>query len=215
VSEVFMAPPPPLQIILADACVLYPRVLRDYLLYAAEEGIITVTWSTEILDEMTRHLVANIPGFTDESARRLVQGMTETFPDSTIDPSPGDYVPFVGLTLRDNNDRHVMAAALAAEATIICTDNISHFPQDLLASLGITVLTADDLLSRLIRESGPRMVAAHRAAVALFARATDESTIAALRRAGAEKTADLMTSALGLPVPDWVVSAVEETFSPS
>ncbi|MDR1449307.1 MAG: hypothetical protein LBI84_03740 [Propionibacteriaceae bacterium] len=72
-SGLFVAPPPPIQIVLADACVLYSRVLRDYLLYAAEEEVISVRWSRAILDEMTRHLVSNVAGFTEESVCRLVQ----------------------------------------------------------------------------------------------------------------------------------------------
>lgn len=38
----------PVRIVLADANVLYSRVLRDYLLYAADGGLISVTWSAEI-----------------------------------------------------------------------------------------------------------------------------------------------------------------------
>jgi hypothetical protein len=51
----------PLRIVLADANVLYSRVLRDYLLYAADQGLIAVTWSAEILAEMTEHLRLNLP----------------------------------------------------------------------------------------------------------------------------------------------------------
>lgn len=49
------------RVVLGDANVLYSRVLRDYLLYAADQEVIS-TWSGRILDEVTRHLVANVPG---------------------------------------------------------------------------------------------------------------------------------------------------------
>jgi hypothetical protein len=39
------------RVVLADANVLYSRVLRDYLLYAADQEIIAVTWSSLILAE--------------------------------------------------------------------------------------------------------------------------------------------------------------------
>lgn len=38
-----------IRVILADANVLYSRVLRDYLLYAADQEIISIAWSAEIL----------------------------------------------------------------------------------------------------------------------------------------------------------------------
>lgn len=45
-----------IRIVLADANVLYSRVLRDYLLYAADQEIIAIAWSPEILAEVTEHL---------------------------------------------------------------------------------------------------------------------------------------------------------------
>jgi hypothetical protein len=57
------------RVVLGDANVLYSRVLRDYLLYAADQEVISLVWSGTILDEVTRYLVANVPGFTEESAR--------------------------------------------------------------------------------------------------------------------------------------------------
>lgn len=39
------------KIVLGDANVLYSRVLRDYLVYAADEGVISIRWSRAILIE--------------------------------------------------------------------------------------------------------------------------------------------------------------------
>lgn len=50
-------------VVLVDANVMYSRVLRDYLLYSADEEIITVAWSREILSEVTEHLAANVAGY--------------------------------------------------------------------------------------------------------------------------------------------------------
>jgi hypothetical protein len=38
----------------SDANVLFSRTLRDYVLYAADEGTIEVHWSRQILAEMSR-----------------------------------------------------------------------------------------------------------------------------------------------------------------
>ena len=50
----------PVRVVLADANVLYSRVLRDYLLNAADEEVITISWSDRILEEMAEHLVAKV-----------------------------------------------------------------------------------------------------------------------------------------------------------
>jgi hypothetical protein len=47
------------RVVLGDANVLYSRVLRGYLLYAADREVISIAWSVRILDEVTRHLVAS------------------------------------------------------------------------------------------------------------------------------------------------------------
>ena len=38
----------PTTVVLADANVVYSRVLRDYLLYAADEGAVSIRWSRAI-----------------------------------------------------------------------------------------------------------------------------------------------------------------------
>lgn len=72
--------PDQIRVILADANVLYARVLRDYLLYAAGQRIIAITWSPEILREVTEHLKENIKGFDDDAAQLLVRAMNNAFP---------------------------------------------------------------------------------------------------------------------------------------
>ena len=187
-----------MHVVLADANVLYSRCLRDYLLYAAEAGVISVVWSQAILGDVTRRLVANVPGFDLGAAERLLTALAETFPDAVFEPSVADYERLAGLRLRDEDDRQVMAAALAADADVICTTNVKHFPRTDLIRIGLAVLTPDDLFVRLILADASAMVGAHRAAVSNFTTATDQSTMAALRRAQAPKTAGLMSEILGI-----------------
>ncbi len=75
-----------IRIVLADANVLYSRVLRDYLLYAADQEIIAITWSAAILDETTEHLMLNVNGFDRAAARRLVTAMNRAFPLAEVEP---------------------------------------------------------------------------------------------------------------------------------
>jgi predicted nucleic acid-binding protein len=186
-------------VVLADANVLYSRVLRDYLLYAADQEIIAIAWSPGILAEVTDHLMNNVAGFDEAAAQRLVGAMNRAFPLAQVEPGNEHWRALADVALPDEDDRHVLAAALAAEATVLCTSNTKDFPADVVAALGVEVLTPDELLSRLVTEHEPRMPAAHQTAVASLGGATDASTIAALHRAGASTAAALMA---GLPGVD-------------
>jgi predicted nucleic acid-binding protein len=129
------------RVVLGDANVLYPRVLRDYLLYAADQEVISIVWSGRILDEVTRHLVANVPGFTEESGKRLVSAMNAAFPYAEVEPTVEHYQRLEGRLLPDEDDRHVLAAAIAAEATVLCTANTKDFPK---SGHGVGRCRADD-----------------------------------------------------------------------
>lgn len=181
-----------IRVVLADANVLYSRVLRDYLLYAADQEIIAITWSRRILAEATEHLIKNVSGFDHAAATRLASAMNRAFPLAEVEPSDEDLRQLDRVPLPDEDDRHVLAAALTAEATVLCTSNIRDFPADVVEPLGVEVLTPDQLLSRLVTEYEPQMLTAHRTAVGSLKGATDESTVNALRRAGAPTTANLI-----------------------
>jgi hypothetical protein len=60
-----------------------------------------------------------------------------------------------GFSLPDEEDRHVLAAAIAAEATVPCTANTKDFPESVTASLGVEMMTPDGLLCLLITEFEP------------------------------------------------------------
>jgi len=123
-----------IRVVLADANVLYSRVLRDYLLYAADQEIVAIAWSSQILAEVTEHLMENVEGFDHAAAQRLVGAMNRAFPYAEVEPA----------------DEHW------------------------------------------------QMLAVHRTAVASLKGATDESTVAALHRAGAPTTAGLIAQLLGV-----------------
>lgn len=187
-----------IRIVLADANVLYARVLRDYLLYAADQEIIVIAWSAEILAEVTEHLRPNVMGFDDAAAERLVRAMNNAFPLAEVKPSDEHLRMLAEISLPDEDDRHVLAAALAAEATVLCTSNTKDFPASVVEPFGVRVVTPDQLLSQLVAEFEPEMLAAQRTATASLNGATDVSTVSALRRAGASETADLMCRLLGV-----------------
>lgn len=154
-----------MSVVLADANVLYSRVLRDYLLYGMTEGLVRIRWSREILREVVEHLAANLDTFDESSGARLVAAMNLAFPHSQIDLTPEAVAAVRHLTLPDPNDRHVIAAAVAAEVDLICTDDRTGFPPKVMADFGIDITTPDSLLSALIEQAPVAMLNAHRMAV--------------------------------------------------
>lgn len=128
---------------LADANILFSRTLRDYVLYAADEGAIEVHWSQEILAEMSRNLRENL-GLSQDSTSRLEQLMNDYIEYALVEVDPSD-----------------LAAALSADADILLTDNTKDFPAQWMAERGIELLTAGQLLPRLADGFPDKMRAAH------------------------------------------------------
>lgn len=183
-------------IVFADANVLYSRVLRDYLLYAADEELIGITWSAEVLQEATRWLMRNRPNFTAESARRLIEAMNNAFPYAQFAPGDRHIKRVASLELPDGGDRHVVAAALASGASILCTANIRDFPLAAMNTVGLLRMSPDEMLNFLIDSAATATLRVHRLSVDRLAGATDDTTLAALRTAGAHTAAARMSALL-------------------
>lgn len=124
--------------------------------------------------------------------------MNSAFPAAEVEPDCDAGAAVAELRLPDEDDRHVLAAAVAVDADVLCTDNLKDFPTDMMDEAGVSLMSAVALLLLLVTEFPDRMLAAHRLAVSRFPGATDASTLAALRRAGTPGTADLVGGLLGI-----------------
>lgn len=62
---------------MADANILFSRTLRDYFLYAADEGAIEIHWNREILDEMSHNLRERL-GLSHADTARVGQLMGDS-----------------------------------------------------------------------------------------------------------------------------------------
>ena len=125
-----------------DACVLYPIGLRDTLLNVAEAGCFRVLWTEEILPETSRNIVEDTPGLTPEHLEKTFAAMRRAFPEAMVE----DYDHLVDSMTNHPKDRHVLAAAVTADADVIVTLNTRHFPPAACEPHGISVQTPDDLL---------------------------------------------------------------------
>ncbi|MBC6422167.1 MAG: PIN domain-containing protein [Hormoscilla sp. SP5CHS1] len=136
-----------------DACVIFRAALRDTLLRAASAGLYEVYWSDTILQEVSRNLVEN-GRMSPQQAQRLLMRMNEFFPNATA----SGFERLIPIMTNDEKDRHVLAAAVVVEATVIVTSNLRDFPDRALAPLGIQALSPDKFLMRLFYEYSERMM---------------------------------------------------------
>jgi len=128
-----------------DACVLFRGGVRDFLLWVAEAGAFSPTWSDAIHEEWMR---SRRNEFGDSLIRLnwARNEMERAFPGANVAPDPE---ALSSISLPDVNDTHVVATAVAAEANSIVTYNRRHFPDRILAPLGLCTETPDEFCSRL------------------------------------------------------------------
>jgi hypothetical protein len=127
-----------------DANVLYPQWLRDVMLTLAAMGYYEPRWSTQIIDEMRRNVLADHPSidphrFDDTT----IAALGAAFPEAWVDPA-GELIATM-----DNApaDRHVLAAAIAAESHLIVTANVVDFRSPRFVASGkVTIETPTDFL---------------------------------------------------------------------
>jgi predicted nucleic acid-binding protein len=136
-----------------DARVLFPALLRDILLRAAEADLYHVHWSQEILDEVTRNLVRQSK-MSQSQAQHLSSEMNKAFPEAIVE------VPSSLVSAMDNDlkDRHVLAAAVVAKAQVIITANLKHFPEEALRAWEIEAQHPDTFLVNLFDLAPKKMI---------------------------------------------------------
>jgi predicted nucleic acid-binding protein len=120
----------PLTVVFA-ACVLYPAPLRDLLMHLAVTDVVRARWTESIHDEWIRSVLADRPDLTREQLERTRSLMNTHVRDALVE---GYESLIPGLTLPDPEDRHVLAAAIRAGASVIVTFNLRDFPADALTS---------------------------------------------------------------------------------
>lgn len=137
---------------LLDACVIYPTVMREVLLGAARAGLFSPIWSPRILEEWALAARKIGPG-GEAQARGEIALVEAAFPTASVQ------VPEEAQTrfwLPDQNDIHVLAAAVAGHADGIITMNAKDFPRGILAEEGLSRADPDTFLFGLWRaQPGP------------------------------------------------------------
>jgi predicted nucleic acid-binding protein len=144
-----------------DTNVIYPVNIRDLLLWFAHYDLFTVKWSSGICEEWIKVMRAR--GVDERTIAKRVQRMSDAFPDALVENYDG---LIDALELPDKDDRHVLAAAIKANANLIVTNNLSDFPAAELAKYGLEAKSADDFLTDIIDLNQTRALEAFKDLVA-------------------------------------------------
>lgn len=142
-----------------DANVLYPAALRSLLIDLSVLGVYHAHWTDAIQDEWTRNLLAHRPELNPDALRRtrdLMDTALDTARIATAAPLPPD------LQLPDEDDRHVLAAALACGAERIVTHNLRDFPAAVLGPLGVQAVDPDTFVHAFLANRRPDVMGAFR-----------------------------------------------------
>jgi hypothetical protein len=112
-------------------------------------------WTEEIHAEWIRNVLQDRPDVTAVQLERTRRLMDQIDPNCLVS---GYEAHIPTLTLPDEDDRHVLAAAIEAGASVIVTLNLKHFPRRNLTPYGIRPLPPDAFLETLCKENQPRFL---------------------------------------------------------
>jgi predicted nucleic acid-binding protein len=125
-----------------DTCVLYPFSLCDLLLRLADRELFDPYWSGRILEELARNLVER--RLTPDQAAHRIEQMCRTFPAAEV--SALAVARLEPRMTNEQKDRHVLAAAVVANADAIVTFNLRDFAADACDPHRLEVLHPDQFL---------------------------------------------------------------------
>ena len=130
-----------------DANVLYPAELRNFLMHLALTGLFRAKWSNAVHEEWITNLLKNRPDITRQKLERTRRLMDKAALDALVE---GYEHLIPTLSLPDENDRHVLAAAIEGEAQVIVTMNMKDFPDEVLQRYEMEAQHPDEFILHLI-----------------------------------------------------------------
>jgi len=178
--------------VLYDACVLYPALLRDFLMWLGLSGCCRARWSRTIQDEWKRNLLRNRPNMHRAQLDRVSELMDNAIPDCLVE---GYEALIADVSLPDPDDRHVLAAAIHGDASVIVTFNLRDFPREALTPFSIEARHPDDFILDLLERDAAAVISAARHQRAQLVRSPSDTDryLEILRRQGLIKTAQALT----------------------
>jgi len=123
-----------------DTCTLYGAALTDLVLELAEQGAFRPLWSAHVLAELEVAVARR--GIERSAIRSRIAAMQSAFPDANVT----GYEDLIEDMSNDAGDRHVVAAAVRANAETIVTFNLKHFPDAALSNYDLEAVHPDAFL---------------------------------------------------------------------
>jgi predicted nucleic acid-binding protein len=123
-----------------DTNAIYGGYLCDTLLRLAEAGTYRPLWSAGVLEELERNLLKR--GLPQGPVTYRISQMQAAFPDAEV----RGYESLADSMACDKKDRHVLAAAVRANAEVLVTFNLDDFPAESTEPYDITLSHPDAFL---------------------------------------------------------------------
>ncbi|WP_308430685.1 PIN domain-containing protein [Deinococcus piscis] len=128
--------------VFCDANVLYGSMLRNLLMWLGVQRTLSLRWSDQVQLEWTRNLLEHRPTLSAEALQKTCEQMNQAIPEALVEGWDENQT----FDLPDPDDQHVLAAALAAEAAVLLTFNLSDFPKAAVPD-GLVVVDPDTYLT--------------------------------------------------------------------
>jgi predicted nucleic acid-binding protein len=122
----------------------------------ADTELVQAKWTQEIHNEWMRNLQKNRPDLSWDKIERTKDLMNAAVLDALVE---GYEYLIPTLILPDPDDRHILAAAIHAKASVIVTSNLKDFPIEILEGYGIETLTSDDFACNLLELDSETVIA--------------------------------------------------------
>lgn len=123
-----------------DTCVLYPAYLCDTFLRLAEAETYRPLWSADVLTELRRNLIEE--GLDADKVDYRIGQMRHAFPSAMVT----GYESLVEAMTNHPKDRHVLAAAVRANAEVVVTFNTRDFSEEPLKPYDVSAIDPDEFL---------------------------------------------------------------------
>lgn len=126
-----------------DADVLFPIGLCDSLLWIATYDLYSPRWSPDVLGELRRNVLEEYRDLDPREIDERIADMKRAFPEAEVT----GYASLIPAMPAHDKDKHVVAAAVIADAGVVVTNNVKDFDLPRCAELGIEIQSADEFLS--------------------------------------------------------------------
>ncbi|GAA1572054.1 hypothetical protein GCM10009789_27010 [Kribbella sancticallisti] len=136
-----------------DANVLRGHLQTDILLTLADKGAFEPRWSAEVLDEVRRN---RPPKLSEQAIDRRLDQMNRAFPQAMV----SGYEHLMPAMQADAKDKHVLAAAVHSQSTVLVTENVKDFDPPSSGPHAMQVEKTSAFLNRLLSDNPERTVAA-------------------------------------------------------